>query len=75
MTPSRANGRRRFVTAALAAIAVSASLAACGATPTFPFIPNHYTFSKGDVQRAVARKFPTSAPSRRCSTWRSRTRR
>lgn len=58
MTPSRANGRRRFVTAALAAMAVSASLAACGATPTFPFIPNHYTFSKNDVQRAVARKFP-----------------
>ncbi|GAB7535496.1 DUF1439 domain-containing protein [Burkholderia sp. 3C] len=58
MNPSRASGRRRFVTAAFAALGVSVSLAACAATPTFPFIPNHYTFSRGDVQRAVARKFP-----------------
>ncbi|WP_455731040.1 DUF1439 domain-containing protein, partial [Burkholderia stabilis] len=32
------------------------SLAACAST--FPFIPDHYTFSRGDVQKAVARKFP-----------------
>ncbi|ODN63318.1 hypothetical protein BA763_09235, partial [Burkholderia cenocepacia] len=31
-------------------------LAACAST--FPFIPDHYTFSRGDVQKAVARKFP-----------------
>ncbi|ALK29574.1 MULTISPECIES: DUF1439 domain-containing protein [Burkholderia] len=58
MTFSRTRGRRRLALAALAALGVSVSLAACGATPTFPFIPNHYTFSKSDVQRAVARKFP-----------------
>ncbi|XDJ35073.1 MAG: DUF1439 domain-containing protein [Burkholderia sp.] len=58
MTLSRANDRRRFMAAAFAAMAVSVSLAAYGATPTFPFIPNHYTFSKNEVQRAVARKFP-----------------
>jgi hypothetical protein len=33
------------------------SLAAC-ASPTFPFIPDHYTFSREQVQTAVARKFP-----------------
>jgi hypothetical protein len=33
------------------------SLGAC-ATPTFPFIPDHYTFSLQQVQGAVQRKFP-----------------
>lgn len=29
-----------------------------GACATFPFIPNHYTFSLQQMQQAVARKFP-----------------
>ncbi|ACR27962.1 DUF1439 domain-containing protein [Burkholderia glumae] len=58
MTLSRTSRRRRLALAALAVLGGSVSLTACGATPTFPFIPNHYTFSKSDVQRAVARKFP-----------------
>ena len=41
---------------AIGAVGVSVSLAACATT--FPFIPDHYTFSRGDVQKAVARKFP-----------------
>ncbi|AOK58460.1 DUF1439 domain-containing protein [Burkholderia ubonensis] len=56
MTASRASRRRRFLIACAAAIGVSASLAACAST--FPFIPDHYTFSRGDAQKAVARKFP-----------------
>ncbi|WP_431821653.1 DUF1439 domain-containing protein [Burkholderia sp. F1] len=56
MTVSRASSRRRFLIACTAAVAVSVSLAACAST--FPFIPDHYTFSRGDVQKAVARKFP-----------------
>ncbi|KVD57713.1 DUF1439 domain-containing protein [Burkholderia ubonensis] len=56
MTASRAPRRRRFLIACTAAIGVSASLAACAST--FPFIPDHYTFSRGDAQKAVARKFP-----------------
>ncbi|HEX7683505.1 MAG TPA: DUF1439 domain-containing protein [Trinickia sp.] len=43
--------------AAVAAASLGVSLAA-GATPTFPFIPDHYTFSRDQVQTAVARKFP-----------------
>ncbi|RQS70165.1 DUF1439 domain-containing protein [Burkholderia sp. Bp8963] len=56
MTASRAPSRRRFLVACTAVLGVSVSLAACAST--FPFIPDHYTFSRGDVQKAVARKFP-----------------
>ncbi len=56
MTVPRAPGRRRFLAAAIGAVGVCVSLAACAST--FPFIPDHYTFSRGDVQKAVARKFP-----------------
>lgn len=52
--------RRRFLLAALtscSALGITVSLAAC-ATPTFPFIPSHYTFSQQQVQDAVQRKFP-----------------
>ncbi|CAG9189507.1 TPA: DUF1439 domain-containing protein [Burkholderia vietnamiensis] len=56
MTAPCTPGRRRFVAACVGALGVSISLAACAST--FPFIPDHYTFSRGDVQKAVARKFP-----------------
>ncbi|PRG06735.1 DUF1439 domain-containing protein [Burkholderia ambifaria] len=60
MTASCTPGRRRFLAVCAGAIGVSVSLAvslaACAST--FPFIPDHYTFSRGDVQKAVARKFP-----------------
>ncbi|KVS36280.1 hypothetical protein WK35_02805 [Burkholderia vietnamiensis] len=56
MTAPCTPGRRRFVAACAGALGVSISLAACAST--FPFIPDHYTFSRGDVQKAVARKFP-----------------
>ncbi len=56
MTDTSAPDRRRFLIAACAAAGMTVSLAACAST--FPFIPDHYTFSQGDVQRAVARKFP-----------------
>lgn len=56
MIPSSAPGRRRFLSASLAAFGAAVSLAACAST--FPFIPDHYTFSQGDVQKAIARKFP-----------------
>lgn len=49
--------RRMFVFAALSAAAAGVSLTAC-ATATFPFIPDHYTFSRQQVQDAVQRKFP-----------------
>lgn len=49
--------RRTLVLAALSAAAAGVSLAAC-ATATFPFIPDHYTFSRRQVQDAVQRKFP-----------------
>ncbi|KVE94921.1 DUF1439 domain-containing protein [Burkholderia vietnamiensis] len=56
MTAPCTPGRRRFVALCAGALGVSISLAACAST--FPFIPDHYTFSRGDVQKAVARKFP-----------------
>ncbi|KAG8149425.1 DUF1439 domain-containing protein [Burkholderia catarinensis] len=56
MTAPCAPGRRRFLAASVGAVGVMLSLAACAST--FPFIPDHYTFSRGDVQKAVARKFP-----------------
>ncbi|KVE74665.1 DUF1439 domain-containing protein [Burkholderia vietnamiensis] len=56
MTAPCMPGRRRFVAVCAGALGVSISLAACAST--FPFIPDHYTFSRGDVQKAVARKFP-----------------
>ncbi|MDN7856747.1 DUF1439 domain-containing protein [Burkholderia cepacia] len=56
MTAPCAPGRRRFLAATVGAIGVTLSLAACAST--FPFIPDHYTFSRGDVQKAVGRKFP-----------------
>ncbi|PXW18423.1 DUF1439 domain-containing protein [Paraburkholderia caballeronis] len=49
--------RRTFLLAALTAAGASVSLGAC-ATGTFPFIPDHYTFSRQQVQDAVQRKFP-----------------
>ena len=52
--------RRRllgFVCAAVAGAGFTVSLGAC-ASPTFPFSPDHYTFSRAQVQTAVARKFP-----------------
>ncbi|MBU6488599.1 MAG: DUF1439 domain-containing protein [Burkholderiales bacterium] len=52
--------RRRLLglaCAALASASMGVSLAAC-ASPTFPFIPDHYTFSREQVQTAVGRKFP-----------------
>jgi hypothetical protein len=60
MTRLAAPTRRRFMLAALSgctALGITVSLAAC-ATPTFPFIPSHYTFSQQQVQDAVQRKFP-----------------
>ncbi|AOK29002.1 hypothetical protein WS67_01555 [Burkholderia singularis] len=56
MTHTSAPGRRSFLIAACAAAGAAVSLAACAST--FPFVPDHYTFSQSDVQRAVARKFP-----------------
>ncbi|OLL29983.1 hypothetical protein BTH42_19355 [Burkholderia sp. SRS-W-2-2016] len=60
MTRPAAPARRRFLRAALSgcsALGITMSLAAC-ASPTFPFIPSHYTFSQQQVQDAVQRKFP-----------------
>ncbi|QCP50704.1 DUF1439 domain-containing protein [Trinickia violacea] len=57
MTHARASTRRRFLIAAFAAASIGVSLGAC-ATATFPFIPDHYTFSRDQVQEAVQRKFP-----------------
>lgn len=60
MTRPAAPTRRRFLLAALtgcSALGITVSLAAC-ATPIFPFIPSHYTFSQQQVQDAVQRKFP-----------------
>lgn len=60
MTQAVALPRRRFlqsVAALGAAVFIAAPLGAC-ATPTFPFLPDHYTFSQRQVQAAVARKFP-----------------
>ena len=60
MTQSAAPARRRFLISALSAwvaAGITAPLAAC-ATSTFPFIPDHYTFSQKQVQDAVQRKFP-----------------
>ncbi|MGF6700002.1 hypothetical protein OKW38_004614 [Paraburkholderia sp. MM5496-R1] len=60
MTRPAAPARRRFLRAALtgcSALGITVSLAAC-ASPTFPFMPSHYTFSQKQVQEAVQRKFP-----------------
>ena len=64
MTYAVAPRRRRLLGWACAAIAaagvvasVGVSLSAC-ASQTFPFIPDHYTFSREQVQAAVGRKFP-----------------
>ncbi|WP_109477925.1 DUF1439 domain-containing protein [Paraburkholderia sp. C35] len=60
MTQPAAPARRRFLMSALSACAsasIAVPLAAC-ATATFPFIPDHYTFSQKQVQEAVQRKFP-----------------
>lgn len=60
MTRSVAPHRRRFlqtIGAAGAAALMGVPLGVC-ATLTFPFIPDHYTFSQRQVQAAVARKFP-----------------
>ncbi|KXU87839.1 hypothetical protein CI15_14050 [Paraburkholderia monticola] len=55
-----APARRRFLRAALtgcSVLGITLSLVAC-ASPTFPFMPSHYTFSQQQVQEAVQRKFP-----------------
>jgi hypothetical protein len=60
MTRPAAPARRRFLRAALTScsvLGITLSLAAC-ASPTFPFMPSHYTFSQQQVQDAVQRKFP-----------------
>ncbi|ANB73698.1 hypothetical protein AYM40_16040 [Paraburkholderia phytofirmans OLGA172] len=60
MNRPAAPNRRRFLLAALTgctALGITVSLVAC-ATPIFPFIPSHYTFSQQQVQDAVQRKFP-----------------
>ncbi|HXZ09017.1 MAG TPA: DUF1439 domain-containing protein [Paraburkholderia sp.] len=57
MTQAAAPARRRFLLAACSAAGITLSLAACAAS-TFPFIPDHYTFSQQQVQDAVQRKFP-----------------
>jgi hypothetical protein len=60
MTHLVAPGRREFlrsISTLGAAAMVAVPLAAC-ASATFPFIPDHYTFSQQQVQDAVARKFP-----------------
>lgn len=64
MTYAVAPRRRRLLGLACAAIGAAAiamglgaSLSAC-ASQTFPFIPDHYTFSREQVQVAVGRKFP-----------------
>lgn len=60
MTHAARASRRRFLTTVLtlsAAASLAVPIAAC-ATRTFPFIPDHYTFSQRQVQQAVARKFP-----------------
>ena len=60
MTYAVAPRRRRLLgwaCAAIAAASVGVSLCAC-ASQTFPFIPDHYTFSREQVQAAVGRKFP-----------------
>ncbi|MBC8751516.1 MULTISPECIES: DUF1439 domain-containing protein [Paraburkholderia] len=60
MTRPAAPARRRFLRAALtgsSVLGITVSLAAC-ASPMFPFMPSHYTFSQQQVQEAVQRKFP-----------------
>jgi len=60
MSEAVAPRRRKYLGwlfASLAGASLGVSLAAC-ASPTFPFIPDHYTFSREQVQTAVARKFP-----------------
>lgn len=60
MTYDVRSHRRKFVRTVLtlcAGAALAAPFAAC-ASPTFPFIPDHYTFSQRQVQAAVGRKFP-----------------
>jgi len=58
MTQAVAPKRRRFLLAALGgAGAVALGTQGCAAS-TFPFIPDHYTFSQAQVQDAVQRKFP-----------------
>ncbi len=60
MTHAAAPYRRRFLRMMLGVgvvAALAAPFAAC-ASRTFPFIPDHYTFSQRQVQEAVSRKFP-----------------
>jgi hypothetical protein len=57
MTQTAAPHRRRFLLACLASTFAVATPAA-RAVSTFPFIPDHYTFTQQQVQDAVARKFP-----------------
>ncbi|MCY0387584.1 DUF1439 domain-containing protein [Robbsia sp. Bb-Pol-6] len=49
--------RRRLVLQLGVATALAGVLP-LGACATFPFLPDHYTFSVAEMQRAVARKFP-----------------
>jgi Protein of unknown function (DUF1439) len=58
MTQTVAPPRRRFLFAALAGASALTLVSCARAASTFPFIPDHYTFSQKQVQEAVARKFP-----------------
>ncbi|CAH2789670.1 MAG: Probable transmembrane protein [uncultured Paraburkholderia sp.] len=60
MTRPATPSRRRFLLAALSGVSVAGVTVSMTAyiTPTFPFIPSHYTFSLQQVQDAVQRKFP-----------------
>jgi hypothetical protein len=58
MTQTVAPPRRRFLLAGLTSVGAFALVGCAQAASTFPFIPDHYTFSQQQVQDAIARKFP-----------------
>jgi hypothetical protein len=59
MTRTSALNRRRFFLQATSLALCAFSFAPVArAVSTFPFIPDHYTFSQQQIQDAVARKFP-----------------
>ncbi|KND58487.1 putative transmembrane protein [Candidatus Burkholderia verschuerenii] len=51
-------GRRFFLKATSVALCALTFAPVARAVSTFPFIPDHYTFSQQQIQDAVARKFP-----------------
>jgi hypothetical protein len=58
MTQTVAPKRRRFLLAGLTGAGALALVPSVRAASIFPFIPDHYDFSRQQVQEAVARKFP-----------------